>query len=79
MRVHAAVAVAAVVPQQPPLGRVACLQAGPVSLLAEVDGSLELLSLRFGSEDALAVKSLTDQLLAGLPGARLPAGPRTLG
>lgn len=66
-------------PVLPPLSRVVCLRAGDVSLLAQVDESVELLSLRFGSDHALAVRSLTDQLLAGLPGARLPAGPRTLG
>ncbi|WP_164018146.1 SMI1/KNR4 family protein [Pyxidicoccus trucidator] len=65
-------------PVLPLLGRVACLQAGPLSVLAKVNENYELLTLRIGSDDALAVKELVSQLLAGLPGARRPAGPRNL-
>jgi len=58
--------------------RVACLQSGPLSVLAQVNDVHESLTLRLGSDTSLAVKELADQLLAGLPGARRPAGPRNL-
>ncbi|RKH64686.1 hypothetical protein [Corallococcus llansteffanensis] len=63
-------------PALPPLGRVACLRAGSLSVLARVNEDYELLTLLLGGDNRLALKALADQLLAGLPGARRPAGPR---
>ncbi|NPC69512.1 hypothetical protein [Corallococcus exiguus] len=62
-------------PALPPLGRVACLRAGGISVLARVNEEYELLTLLLGGDNRLSVKALADQLLAGLPGARRPSGP----
>jgi hypothetical protein len=68
-------------PVLPRVGRVACLQAGPLSVLAQFKQKHELLTLQLGSDDPRTLKELADELLAGLPGARRPrrpAGPRNL-
>lgn len=62
-------------PALPPLGRVACLRAGSLSVLARVNEGHELLTLLLGGDNRLDLKALADQLLAGLPGARRPSGP----
>ncbi|WP_163999707.1 SMI1/KNR4 family protein [Pyxidicoccus caerfyrddinensis] len=59
-------------------GRVACLQAGPLSVDARVNENYELLTLRLGGDDPRAVTTLAEQLLTDLPGARRPVGPRHL-
>ncbi|SFD88104.1 hypothetical protein SAMN05518672_103665 [Chitinophaga sp. CF118] len=63
-------------PALPLLGRVVCVQAGPLSVLAGVNEEYELLTMQLGGNNSLAVKELADQLLKDLPGARQPAGPR---
>ncbi|MCY1019905.1 hypothetical protein [Pyxidicoccus sp. MSG2] len=63
-------------PVLPLSGRVACLQAGPLSVYARVNDNYELLTLRLGGDDPRAVTALVEQLLTDLPGARRPAGPR---
>jgi len=65
-------------PALPWLGRVACLQAGGLSVLARVNEEYELLTLQLGGENRAAVRALADQLLVGLPASRRPAGPRNL-
>lgn len=59
-------------PALPLTDRLACLQSGPVSVLARVNEEYELLTMQVGSNNRQSVKQLTDQLLAGLPGARRP-------
>jgi hypothetical protein len=65
-------------PVLPLSGRVACLQAGPLSVYARVNENYELLTLRLGGDDLRSVTELAEQLLADLPGARRPVGPRHL-
>jgi len=65
-------------PVLPVRGRVACLQADGLSVLARVNENYELLTMQLGGSERAAVKELADQLLASLPGARRPAGPRNL-
>lgn len=65
-------------PVLPQSGRVACLQAGPLSVYARLNENYELLTMRLGSDDPLALNELAEQLLADLPGARRPVGPRNL-
>jgi hypothetical protein len=65
-------------PVLPLSGRVACLQAGPLSVYARINENYELLTLRLGGDDPRAVTELAEQLLTDLPGARRPVGPRNL-
>ncbi|NTX65668.1 hypothetical protein HUA74_33910 [Myxococcus sp. CA051A] len=64
------------VPVLPLLGRVACLQAGPLSVHAWFDENPARLRLRLGGDDPRALKQLADRLFADLHGARRPRPPK---
>lgn len=63
-------------PVLPLLGRVACLQAGPLRVHAQFGENPARLTLQLGGDDPLALKELADRLLADLPGARRPRPPK---
>jgi|GEM_PF-6042713 len=64
------------VPVLPLLGNVACLQAGALGVIAQVNETYGLLSLRLGGDDPRAVEALATRLLEELPDARRPRRPK---